>query len=65
MENILNKLIDLRDVLTESSLFTVGILLIFGYVIGRLVVKIKLPEITGYIIARTTARRYSNRDSAS
>ncbi|NQT58592.1 MAG: cation:proton antiporter [Bacteroidetes bacterium] len=51
MENILNKLIDLRDVLTESSLFTVGILLIFGYVIGRLVVKIKLPEITGYIIA--------------
>ena len=51
MENILNELIDLRDVLTESTLFTVGILLIFGYVIGRIAVKIKLPEITGYIIA--------------
>ena len=51
MDAVLSQLIHLRDILSESALFTVGALLIFGYAIGRLVIRIKLPEITGYIIA--------------
>lgn len=44
-------LIAFRDVVSSNALFTVGILLLFGYVIGKLVGKLHLPEITGYIIA--------------
>jgi Kef-type K+ transport system membrane component KefB len=43
--------LELRDLLSEHALFTVGILLVAGYIIGKLVGKIKLPEITGFIIA--------------
>lgn len=51
INNFFNLLINLRDFLNSHTLFAVGSLLIFGYFIGKLVSKIKLPEITGYIIA--------------
>ena len=51
MDHLLAPLITLRDLLSEHPLFTLGILLIVGYGIGKVVVKIHLPEITGYIIA--------------
>ena len=44
-------LIAFRDVVSSNALFTVGTLLMFGYLIGKLVAKLHLPEITGYIIA--------------
>ncbi len=40
-----------RSLLNAHPLFTVGILLVIGYLIGKLAVKIHLPEITGYILA--------------
>ncbi len=51
MDLLTTELIALRDVVNESGLFTVGLLLFFGYIMGKLVTKIKLPEITGYIFA--------------
>ncbi len=51
MDQMLHQLITLRDLLSEHPLFTLGILLITGYGIGKAVVKIHLPEITGYILA--------------
>ncbi len=51
MELILDTLISLRDLLSQHSLFTVGIMLVMGYFIGTLAEKIKLPEITGFILA--------------
>ncbi len=35
----------------HHTMLTVGALLIFGYFLGRIVSKIKLPEITGFILA--------------
>lgn len=42
---------EFRDYMSHHALFTVGTLLIVGYIIGKLVSLIKLPEITGFIIA--------------
>jgi len=41
----------LKSLMGEHPLFTVGILLLAGYLIGRLAVRVHLPEITGYIFA--------------
>lgn len=51
MQSLIQHAIELRELLTSHSLFTVGILLITGYLMGKLVSLIKLPEITGYILA--------------
>ncbi len=51
MDLLTTELIALRDIVNDSGLFTVGLLLFFGYIMGKLVTKIKLPEITGYIFA--------------
>jgi Kef-type K+ transport system membrane component KefB len=51
MSEILHQVIALRDLLGQHSLFTVGILLVLGYYIGKAVARIGLPEITGFIIA--------------
>ncbi len=51
MELIFENLISLRDLLSQHSLFTVGIMLVMGYFIGTLAEKVKLPEITGFILA--------------
>ena len=41
----------LRDGFAHHLIFSVGLLLIIGYILGRLSEKIKLPSITGYIFA--------------
>lgn len=51
MEQILEALRLLLDEWGKHPLFAVGTLLVIGYFIGKLSGKIKLPEITGYIIA--------------
>ncbi|MCD4650420.1 MAG: cation:proton antiporter, partial [Candidatus Cloacimonetes bacterium] len=51
MEILLNYLCDLRALLGQHALFSVGILLVFGYIIGKLAGRVKLPEITGFIVA--------------
>ncbi len=44
-------MIALRELLAQHPLFSLGILLLVGYLIGKVADRIKLPEITGYIVA--------------
>lgn len=48
---LLDPLLALRDLLNVHPLFSLGILLLIGYSLGRLVGRIGLPEITGFIFA--------------
>jgi len=51
MDLLFQEWVALKSLMGEHPLFTVGILLLAGYLIGRLAVRIHLPEITGYIFA--------------
>ena len=51
MAVLFGSLISLRDLLSQHPLFTIGIMLVMGYFIGTLAEKLKLPEITGFILA--------------
>ncbi|MFC1490909.1 cation:proton antiporter [Candidatus Latescibacterota bacterium] len=51
MESSFAMLISLRDFFNQHIIFTLGILLFTGYFLGKISQKIKLPSITGYIIA--------------
>jgi Kef-type K+ transport system membrane component KefB len=51
MESSFAMLVSLRDFFNHHIIFTLGILLFTGYFLGKLFQKIKLPSITGYIIA--------------
>lgn len=51
MNSILDTVIHFKDLLGHNPVFGAGILLIAGWFIGNIVAKIKLPHITGYIIA--------------
>ncbi len=51
MKAILTYLVQLRDLLNQHPLFALGILLLVGFILGRAAGKIRLPEITGFIIA--------------
>jgi len=51
MEIIVDHLIEFRDTISHHELLSTGTLLIFGYFLGKLSALIRLPEITGYIIA--------------
>ncbi len=51
MGEILSDLTDLRNIMSQHGLFSTGMLLILGYFLGKLMARIHLPEITGYIIA--------------
>ena len=51
MNLLIENFILLRDLLSQHPLFTVGIMLVMGYFIGTLAEKVKLPEITGFILA--------------
>jgi len=44
-------LIEFRDLFTEHPLFLIGLLLLLGYLIGKLAARFKLPEISGFIFA--------------
>ncbi len=48
---LIEPLITLRALLSEHVLFTVGAMLLMGYCIGILARYVKLPEITGFILA--------------
>ncbi|MBN2363926.1 cation:proton antiporter [candidate division WOR-3 bacterium] len=51
MNLVFQDLLALKTLLSNHPMFAAGILLIAGYLLGRLAAKISLPEITGYIIA--------------
>ena len=51
MNKIFQYLLEMKELLSHYPLFVIGLLLIFGYILGKLADKIKLPEITGYIIS--------------
>ncbi len=51
MEAIVAELTAMRDLVANHGLFSTGMLLILGYFLGKLVSRLHLPEITGYIIA--------------
>jgi len=41
----------LRELLGQHALFSLGILLLLGYLIGKIANRVGLPEVTGYIVA--------------
>jgi len=41
----------LRTLVSHHILFAIGVVLIVGYLLGKLADKLKLPVVTGYIIA--------------
>jgi Kef-type K+ transport system membrane component KefB len=49
--NLIASFLDLRDYLGTHILFTLGAMLLTGYLFGRLCGRFKLPEITGFIFA--------------
>jgi len=51
MQIIADILIQIRDTFNHHVVFGVGALLIMGYFFGKLAERIKLPAITGYIVA--------------
>lgn len=51
MNLIFNDLVALKELLSSHPMFAAGILLIAGYLLGRLAAMVSLPEITGYIVA--------------
>lgn len=51
MENVITSLVHFKDLLSHHPMFAAGLLLMMGYLIGKLAVKVRLPEITGYIVA--------------
>ncbi len=51
MTTFLASIVEFRDFLGTHVLFALGAMLLIGYLIGRLCGLIKLPEITGFIIA--------------
>lgn len=48
---ILTSLVNLRDLMSTHILFTLGAMLLIGYLTGILAGKVGLPEITGFILA--------------
>lgn len=58
MELDFTKLIALREVLSHHVLFTLGAMMLIGYVVGVLAGKVKLPEITGFIVAGIVVGEY-------
>lgn len=51
MNEFIELLLSYRSMIEKHSLFGVGILLLIGYLLSRIVKKAKLPQITGFIIS--------------
>jgi Kef-type K+ transport system membrane component KefB len=51
MEQFLDILLTIREIFRNHLLFGLGVLLIGGFLFGKLAEKVKLPSITGYILA--------------
>ncbi|HDR91281.1 MAG TPA: hypothetical protein ENN75_03420, partial [candidate division Zixibacteria bacterium] len=51
MHSITNIIFAFRDILNQHVIFGVGVLLLGGYFFGKLAQRLKLPAVTGYIVA--------------
>lgn len=51
MQELLELLVDTRDFFHDSPYFAFGVLLLCGYFSGRLAQRLKLPTISGYVVA--------------
>jgi len=51
MNLIIEDFLEFKELLSQHALFVIGLLLVFGYFLGKLADRVKLPEITGYIIS--------------
>ncbi|MBI9100282.1 MAG: cation:proton antiporter [Spirochaetaceae bacterium] len=51
MNVLIKDFLEFKELLSQHTIFVIGLLLIFGYILGKLADKIRLPEITGYIIS--------------
>ena len=51
MNEYLYTLLHLKAIIAEHSILSVGLLLAAGYILGKLFEQIRLPSITGYILA--------------
>lgn len=52
-------LLELKRIFTEHPLFLLGLLLLIGYAVGKLALRIRLPEITGFIVAGLMVSPYT------
>lgn len=55
----LETILEVKRMLSEHPLFLVGLLLLFGYIVGKLAIIIRLPEITGFIVAGLLVNPYT------
>ncbi|MDA3862551.1 MAG: cation:proton antiporter [Deltaproteobacteria bacterium] len=51
MDNLLQEIITIKNLLITSPLLVIGLLLVFGFFLGKIAEKFKLPNISGYILA--------------
>jgi len=51
LASILSDPSELKTILGEHPMFAAGLLLMAGYFIGKLAAKLRLPEVTGYLVA--------------
>ncbi|MGM0597900.1 MAG: cation:proton antiporter [Myxococcota bacterium] len=51
MDNLLQEIITYKNFLITSPLLVIGLLLVFGFFLGKIAEKFKLPNISGYILA--------------
>ncbi|AKJ63451.1 cation:proton antiporter [Kiritimatiella glycovorans] len=51
MQILIDALLHLRDTFNDHIVFSMGVLLVIGYFAGKLAERVRLPAITGYIVA--------------
>ncbi len=51
--------LELKRMFTEHPLFLLGLLLLVGYGVGKLAMRVRLPEITGFIVAGLLVSPYT------
>ncbi len=52
-------LFEIKRMFTEHPLFLLGLLLLVGYGVGKLAIRVRLPEITGFIVAGLLVSPYT------
>ncbi len=50
---------EVKHMLSDHPLYLVGLLLLFGYIMGKLAMLVRLPEITGFIVAGLLVNPYT------
>ena len=51
MNDYLSSLLHVRQLIESQALLSVGLLLAAGYVLGKVFERVRIPAITGYIMA--------------